>query len=217
MNEEKNIIVVDPSSFLFVNFSDEVLKNSSEEERGSEWFTVLNELDGKIHSQGKTDSVNFSDDRLVQIAYQIMCKTEVFTNSASLMQWWIVKRYFDLYLPESLELKEQLRNIATLFIGLNFTGAQISEEQKIESKKQIDEIEKQIFEEDYPQQFPQFFLDLIESGAMPVNEFLGNEKKQYEGLKTIAELMLSEKDELSFEEIKLWEQALKEANEFLNA
>lgn len=204
-----NIVTVEAGDYKFVDFSNYILKHDSENQN-TNWFLKLSELDGKIHSANMQERVTFADDRIVMAAYEILCVSEAFNNNAGLREWWILKRYSDIYMPDALELKEQIRSLITMYIGFNFSEAQMTEEQKVESKKCMKELAAQVFEEDYPQKFPGFFLELIEEGEMPENIFLGNEHKQWEELKWVASWMLGW-DELTEEGKVEWEKALNEA------
>ena len=213
-----DVIIIEAASLKLSDFLDLIIKNAEPEDKKNEWFSVLSNLDGKIHAMKMAENVTFADDRVVQIAYQIMCKTNIFDAIAGKNEWWIVKRYFDIYLPESLELKEDLKKFTVMYIGFAFSQEEQTSEQKNEMSGLVLKLSNQIFNEDYIIPLPRFFLDAVESGenvAKPSESsvYFKTEREQWEGVKNIAEIMLSKSEikNLKNEEVLLWKNLLKQS------
>lgn len=237
-----SVVTVDAANYKFLDFSEEVIQRASISIQGEDWFSQLIAVHNKITVGQLYDKITFSDDRLVMIAYEAMAKSDIFDDKSSLREWWIVKRYFDIYLSEEVEGAEDLRHVVNSYIGYTFSNAQISDE---ETKILVDKLKflsSIVFEENYPQKFPQFVLDFIENQEVPSNEGEDNgyvietakpkkevvepkpkatkviegfetEEKQLQGLIEVLEIFI-ETDE-GDEDVSEWQKQLEQAKEEL--
>lgn len=165
-----SVVTVDAANYKFLDFSEEVIQRASISIQGEDWFSQLIAVHNKITVGQLYDKITFADDRLVMIAYEAMAKSDIFDDKSSLREWWIVKRYFDIYLSEEVEGAEDLRHVVNSYIGYTFSNSQISDE---ETKILVDKLKflsSIVFDENYPQKFPQFVLDFIENQEVPSNE-----------------------------------------------
>lgn len=165
-----SVVTVDAANYKFLDFSEEVIQRASISIQGEDWFSQLIAVHNKITVGQLYDKITFSDDRLVMVAYEAMAKSDIFDDKSSLREWWIVKRYFDIYLSEEVEGAEDLRHVVNSYIGYTFSKAEISDE---ETKVLVDKLKflsSIVFDENYPQKFPQFVLDFIENQEAPSNE-----------------------------------------------
>lgn len=214
-------IVFNSADYKFIYFTDNI-GNISEEHHGEDWYIKLRELDAKIHRENLKDKINFSDDRLVLIAYKVMAETDAYTAKASLREWWIVQRYLDIYATKDVAMINELRKCVNEHIGFTFSDAEMSEQQEKDFKALCKSLEKVVFKDGYLK-LPQFVLDVIENGERVEYEteeteqeaFTGDEREQWEGLKSTAEMMLSDEESLTKKEIENWRGALETANMML--
>lgn len=199
---ETSVVTVDAANYKFLDFSEEVIQRASISIQGEDWFSQLIAVHNKITVGQLYDKITFADDRLVMIAYEAMAKSDIFDDKSSLREWWIVKRYFDIYLSEEIEGANDLRHVVNSYIGFTFSNAQISDE---ETKVLVDKLKflsSIVFDESYPQKFPQFVLDFIENQEAPSNEGEDNgdvietakPKKQTVDFSIFADVVLSSKD-----------------------
>lgn len=231
----KNVIEINSADFKFTDFSESIV--STTEHHNRDWFIKLREVDARIHREQLQDKITFSDDRLVLIAYKAMAETGIFDNKAKLREWWIVWKYFQLYVQDKVEGVVELRKLTNMYIGFKFTGA----EQDKASEKEFDTLKKKlskiVYEDGY-MMIPQFVLDVIEGVKTEIEEILADDldhilegsiselmkrsglpKKEVvgwvENTKT-AKMILSTPEELSEEEISAWEQFIEAGKLMLN-
>lgn len=221
--KQGNEVVINAADYKFSDFSNIVLQHAID----AEWFIKLREIDAKIHSHNLVEKTNFTDDRLVMIAYKIFVESDIFNESPSLRNWWIVKRYLEIYAKNDVALINELRKVINMYIGFTFSKAVISDEQKTELKTSLSELSKVVYEDRYIQ-LPQFVLDVIDGdrpvankknekeGIVPEYDFSEDEAAQWRGLKITAEIILEDTSEMSEEEIKNWEGALVTSKIMLN-
>lgn len=199
---ETSVVTVDAANYKFLDFSEEVIQRASISIQGEDWFSQLIAVHNKITVGQLYDKITFADDRLVMIAYEAMAKSDIFDDKSSLREWWIVKRYFDIFLSEEIEGANDLRHVVNSYIGFTFSNAQITDE---ETKVLVDKLKflsTIVFDENYPQKFPQFVLDFIENQEAP--ESAGTEdgevietvkpKKQTADFSIFVDAVLSSKD-----------------------
>ncbi len=222
-NKQNNEVIINASDYKFSDFSNTVLQTESK----AEWFVKLREIDAKIHSNNLVDKTNFTDDRLVMIAYKIFVESDIFDESPSLRDWWIVKRYLEIYTQDDVALINELRKAINIYIGFTFSKAVIDDEQKSELKTSLVELSKVVYEDGYIQ-LPQFVLDFIDGDKpvagkkkgkevkVPEYNFSEDEAAQWRGLLSVAEIMLEDTSEMSVEEIKNWEGAVNTAKIMLD-
>lgn len=212
----KNEVIINAANFKFSEFSNSVLQHTPEKEQDSDWFIKLREIDSKIHSHNLVEKINFTEDRLVLIAYKYFIETAVFDESPSLREWWVVKRYLEVYASQETPLINELRKVVNMYIGFTFSGAQMGNEEKTELKTFLTSLSKVVYEEGYIQ-LPQFVLDVIDGEEKPEKKktkaaveynFTEDEASQWRGLRDTAKLMLEDTEGLTEEEIKNWEGAL---------
>ncbi len=126
--KETSVVTIDAANYKFLDFSEEVIQRASISVQGEEWFSQLIAVHNKITVGGLYEKITFADDRLVMIAYEAMAKSDIFDDKSSLREWWIVKRYFDIYLSEEIAGANDLRYVVNSYIGFTFSNAQISDE-----------------------------------------------------------------------------------------
>lgn len=218
--QHTNEVIINAADFKFSDFSNTVLKITST----AEWFVKLREIDAKIHSHSLIEKTNFTDDRLVMIAYKIFCESDIFDESPSLRDWWIVKRYLEIYAKDDVNLIKELRQMVNMFVGFTFSKAVMTDEQKAKLASSLPELKKVVYEDGYIQ-LPQFVLDVIDGDKPVVGKkktkvveynFTDDDAAQWRGLRDVSILMLEDTSEMTAEEIKNWEGALATANVMLD-
>jgi len=82
------------SDFKFSDFVKEIRPNLQSAMYESDWAIKLNEIENYTLDKSSYNVLTFADDRLVLIAYKILCKVE---SSASDMNKAIVERFDEVY------------------------------------------------------------------------------------------------------------------------
>lgn len=220
--KENNEVIINAADFKFTDFSNSVLNRVDKNQYSENWFVKLRELDAKIHSNNLQDKINLTDDRLVLSAYKILIQTNIFDESSSLREWWIVKRYLEIYAEKDIALLYELQKVINMYIGFTFSKAAIDQAQKEEMKTFLKSLSEVVYEDGYIE-LPQFILNLIDSTKQSVvikkggrshrhatqYDFSADEMAQWKGLRDTASIMLEDKESLTEEEIKNWEGALQ--------
>ena len=201
---EKTIEVFNGAEFKLTDFTEEITNISQYE--SMDWFVKLRELDAKIHTDGKTEKITFSDDRVVLIAFKIMAETNVFHDKATSREWYIVKRYLDVFSQPEIPNLEDLKTFVNLHVSA----------QTEETKKQYKELGERLNGIDYDF-LPLFVLDAFANasdGQTPSNATPEEIEKEWKGFKDLAVMMLEGK--LSKAEEKEWKGFLDLAKMMLN-
>lgn len=231
----ENQIIFNAAEHKFVFFSNDVLRIAPEELRSENWYVKLQELDAKIHSTGREEKINFTDDRLVMVAHKAMCQVEF--ESPSLLNWWITYRYLEIYAAKDTPLIEELRRLINMYIGFTFSGAQVAQEQVAELEQITEQLKKVVFEDGYIS-LPSFVTELIENQGMPdeeeeqttkrgrkkkevaeevePGEFTEDERTMWLEMKEAAEVMLSDTSDLTEQEVADWKEMLETCELMLN-
>ena len=209
-----NIVDINSADFKFAHFTESITK-ISEDYHETAWYMKLRELDAKIVNENLSDKITFSDDRLVLIAFKVLAETGLFSDRAGKREWFIVKRYLDIYGEESLPRLKELKRLVNMHIGYAYSDVKQSDADKKEFKSVQKILSDTVYEEGYIV-LPQFLLDVIEGieREQAVEEFSGDEKAQWEGLMETAEMMMRDKT-LSKKEKSDWGGAYETAKMML--
>ncbi len=206
---EKEIQVLNGAEYKLTDFTDRITNLSQHESK--DWFVKLRELDAKIHTNDLTEKITFTDDRVVLIAFQLMSETNMFHADAGIREWYIVKRYLDVFGKEETPNFDDLKT----FVNLHISIVVNKEESSDEIKKQYKEIGERLNGIDYDI-LPLFVLDAFASASDGITSKATAEEieKEWIEFKKLAEMMLE--DKLSKAERKEWEGFLALSKMMLN-
>jgi hypothetical protein len=84
----------DMSAYLFTDFVERVKPKAPSEMFGSDWFASFNSIYNDVKKGNAEKEINFSDDRLVLVAYKVLCKVNV---SPTDLENAVVERYEEIY------------------------------------------------------------------------------------------------------------------------
>lgn len=194
-----NTAILNATDFKFVDFI-----NSLRPERISK--VVIQKLNA-IKQHKILDNVNFSDDRLILIAYKTLCIDS--PENIGVREWFIANKYFEIFADDEWPNKQDL--IDFIFIKL---GQIQNPETPIDSETKTRFIEAANNLNGIPYDtVPQFIMseiqdvaqgvvagtdvetewrELLELSEMMIDSTSGKEKKEWKELKSVALLMLGE-------------------------
>lgn len=121
-----NTIIVNSAELKFSQFVDSIQPGIAPEYFGEQWLVKMNKLNEFIKQNGLEEKITLSDDRLVLTAFKTLCKD--ININATLTEWWIVKRYMEVYVTEKSAINEAIREFVDMHIGYEFSDAQRDEE-----------------------------------------------------------------------------------------
>lgn len=84
----------DMSAYLFTDFVERVKPKIPSEMFGSDWFASFNSIYNDVKKGKAEKEINFSDDRLVLVAYKVLCKVNVTPTE---LENSVVERYEEIY------------------------------------------------------------------------------------------------------------------------
>jgi hypothetical protein len=115
------------ADFRFDEFAENVRNSAPTSMYSDEWMNKMLEITTKANEFSMSDKINFSDRRLMLIAYRIMLKVSL--KKARLMEWGIVRGYFDYFYNDDKKIKNDVKTFLTAYIENNFGKGELTEKQ----------------------------------------------------------------------------------------
>lgn len=196
-----NVVVVNSADLKFSQFVDSIQPGIAPEYFGEQWLVKMNKLNEFIKENAAEDKITFSDDRLVLTAFKTLCKN--IDIVATVREWWIVRRYIELYRGEKTIVGSTLYEFIDMHIGYAFSGA----EKDSESEKKYLELAKILHENSIElggdvSKMPKFVVNEI-SSKFKVPEITPElEREKWQEQLDLAEMMLD--GDLTDEEMESW-------------
>lgn len=127
-----NIIVRQASDFKLTDFFNSFQNYVPSNIYNENWYVELKMVIKAIKENNLNDKYDFTDKRIVMIAYKALEKVE---TPGSELEWFLAKNYVEAYTKTKEQKSKDLLEFINLFIGFNFTSAEKDEKaQTIESK-----------------------------------------------------------------------------------
>ena len=216
----ENLIAVSSTDYRFTDFYLKYTQNFKTTSSDRESIQRVNALYRKIRLEESEANFNFSDDRLVYIAFKLMLKYKP-VGEADMFEYLIARRYAEIYAKG--EYAEKLKSLMNKIIQLNTTEKGLSKEQEkdFESEKSFltssSECPMFLFDEDTEQpsieeikenikeaiEKPQEDVveDVVEKEEDFEEEEVEEEVEEEEGLDEEAIEELKQKYELNFKDL----------------
>jgi|688.fasta_scaffold274419_1 hypothetical protein len=115
------------ADFRFDEFAENVRNSAPTSMYSDEWMNKMLEITTKANEFSMSDKINFSDRRLMLIAYRIMLKVSL--KKARLIEWGIVRGYFDYFYNDDKKIKNDVKTFLTAYIENNFGKGELTEKQ----------------------------------------------------------------------------------------
>ena len=120
------MIAINYGDYKFADFAQNVQNSTSTFMYGEEWLNQLLKISEGAINNNLSDKITFADDRLIEAAYKIMLLVDL--KKVTLMEWAILKRYFDALYDGDKGTRDKIREYISAYIGSEFSDAEISKE-----------------------------------------------------------------------------------------
>lgn len=221
---EKQIKVLNASDFKFTEFT-EYMELINPKYNSNNWFVKLREIDAKIHNDGAQDRVTLADDRIIYVIFKVMAETNMFSSGereAGIKEWFVVKRYLEIYAEKDIPNLEDLKRFVTLHLAMlngeqipiRYAGGSVEAKHAEKEYKQLGETLNGI-EYDF---LPIFVLDAF-AGTAPEAQQEPTEIEWLENAMRVCEIMIEQDPEIemSDEVMLMWVNKYQEVTEKYNA
>jgi hypothetical protein len=147
------IIELKYGDYRFSEFAENVRNSAPTSMYSEQWMNKMLEIATKSVSLNVDEMITFSDKRLIMIAYKSMLKVSL--RKVGLMEWAIVRSYFDFYSNEDKKVKSDFKEFVNLYIANTFSLAELTDKQ-VERMNELKEILST-----YNVEIPDFFSKAI--------------------------------------------------------
>ena len=199
------MIAINYGDYKFADFAQNVQNSTPTFMYGEEWLNQLLKISDGTINNNLLEKITFADDRLIEAAYKIMLLVDL--KKVTLMEWAILKRYFDALYDGDKGTRDKIREYLSAYIGSEFSDAEISKEM---ASKMIDTrnlIESESID------MPNFFFSeaeetkpsdiVIEQGEDTAVEYDDDVLAEWENLKEVCEMALADR-ETSKSDVKMY-------------
>jgi asparagine synthetase B (glutamine-hydrolysing) len=125
----ENLTSINSTDYKFTDFYLKYTQNFRTNEASRESIQRVNALYRKIRMEQSEANFNFSDDRLIYIAFKLMLNFKP-ASEANMLEYLIARRYAEIYAEG--EYAENLKSLMNKIIQLNTTEKGLSSEQEKE-------------------------------------------------------------------------------------
>jgi hypothetical protein len=119
-----NIIVKQASEYKLIDFFNSIQNYVPATLYQEQWYLDFKRIINLIQKNNLNEKFDFTDKRLVLIAYKAM---EKFDTSGSELQWFVAKTYAEQYLNSKEQKSKDLVDFINMYIGYNFSSAEKDE------------------------------------------------------------------------------------------
>jgi hypothetical protein len=209
-----NAIVINSADFKFSQIVDAIQPNITSKYFGEPWLVKMNKLNEFIKENGAEDKVTLSDDRLVLSIFKALCKDIIV--DAQLREWWIVRRYLELYADKKTIAGTTLFEWVDMYIGYNFSDAHKDEN----ATKKFNELADILWENaiklgGLKNEVPKFVIDAVTNKFKVEDATPEQERQEWQDQLDMATIML-DSDDLSSEERQEWQDTFDMAEIMLS-
>lgn len=185
-------ITLDYADYKFERFAMNVRNSAPTSMYSEDWLNKMLDITTKATAFGVSDKINFSDRRLMLIAYKAMLKVSL--KTIEIDEWAIIRGYFEYYSDETKQIKNDVRDFITAYISNNFGLEELSDNQI----KRMNELKDSILS--YNLNLPDFFQRAIAKEEVP--EYDEEVIKKWSELREYCEMIIADARSGKKEKIK---------------
>jgi len=196
----ENVIVTQASDHKFTDFFRSFQTYVPTKLYNEDWYVELKKISNTITKNKLEEKFDFTDRRIVLIAYKSLEKVE---TPGTKEEWMILRSYVELYFGKKDVGYSDLRDYIDMYIGYHFTSAEMNENAEKKMNKLKDNLSELIRngELSLPLFVKNSIIGKVEMSTTPDIEFapeppaeeidVEQNKKHIENKKKFAKLMLS--------------------------